>query len=184
MWRLGWIEWRWLGVFIASNHFLAVGWVCCRWAHQTVRWCTWHSTVHCTVRATSADRWGLERLTIEVLCPLVAQDRPVAHRTVRCILTSALFTVASSTQSIVGRNWSLLRWLTGQFGAQQTVWWIIADWLREKPESGQFVRCLSVGTGQCPVRHWVHLCMFLLQTLYSSPTHFLCWFKLNFIHLR
>jgi hypothetical protein len=23
--RLGWLEWRWLGVFIASNHFLAVG---------------------------------------------------------------------------------------------------------------------------------------------------------------
>jgi hypothetical protein len=25
--KLGWIEWRWLGVFIASNHFLAVGWL-------------------------------------------------------------------------------------------------------------------------------------------------------------
>jgi hypothetical protein len=23
--RLGWFEWRWLGVFIASNHFLVVG---------------------------------------------------------------------------------------------------------------------------------------------------------------
>jgi hypothetical protein len=23
--KLGWIEWRWLGVFIASNHFLVVG---------------------------------------------------------------------------------------------------------------------------------------------------------------
>jgi hypothetical protein len=23
--KLGWLEWRWLGVFIASNHFLAVG---------------------------------------------------------------------------------------------------------------------------------------------------------------
>jgi hypothetical protein len=23
--KLGWREWRWLGVFIASNHFLAVG---------------------------------------------------------------------------------------------------------------------------------------------------------------
>jgi hypothetical protein len=22
---LGWFEWRWLGVFIASNHYLAVG---------------------------------------------------------------------------------------------------------------------------------------------------------------
>jgi hypothetical protein len=23
--KLGWLEWRWLGVFIASNHFLDVG---------------------------------------------------------------------------------------------------------------------------------------------------------------
>jgi hypothetical protein len=50
------------GVFIASNHFLAVGCFCCRWAHRTVRWCTGHGTVHCTVPATSADHWGLERL--------------------------------------------------------------------------------------------------------------------------
>jgi hypothetical protein len=63
-----------VGVFIASNHFLVVG---CRWVHQTVRWCTGHDTVHCPVRATSADHWGLERLTIEVLCPLVAPDSPV-----------------------------------------------------------------------------------------------------------
>jgi hypothetical protein len=48
-----------VGVFIGPNHFLAVGEVCWRWAHQTV-------TVHCPVRATSArplgfaavDRWS------------------------------------------------------------------------------------------------------------------------------
>jgi hypothetical protein len=28
------------GVFIASNHFLAIGCFCRRWAHQTVRWHT------------------------------------------------------------------------------------------------------------------------------------------------
>jgi hypothetical protein len=28
-----------------------------------------------------AARWGLERLTVEVLCPVVALDSPVAHRT-------------------------------------------------------------------------------------------------------
>jgi hypothetical protein len=33
------------------------------------------------VPATSADRWSLERLTIEVFCPFVALDSPVAHRT-------------------------------------------------------------------------------------------------------
>jgi hypothetical protein len=29
------------------------------------------------VRATSSARWGLERLTVEVLCLLVAPDSPV-----------------------------------------------------------------------------------------------------------
>jgi hypothetical protein len=74
---LGWLEWRWLGVFIASNHFLPVGWLCWRWAQRTVRWCTGHCTVHCPVRATSAGCWGLELLTVEVLYPLAAPDSPV-----------------------------------------------------------------------------------------------------------
>jgi hypothetical protein len=55
-----------------------------RWlsmAHRTGWWCTGHGTVHCPVRATSATRWGLERLTVEVLCLLPAPDSPVAHRT-------------------------------------------------------------------------------------------------------
>jgi hypothetical protein len=33
------------------------------------------------VRATSVARWGLERLTVEVLYPVVATDSPVAHQT-------------------------------------------------------------------------------------------------------
>jgi hypothetical protein len=41
--------------------------------------CTGHCTVHCPVLATSADRLGLERLTIEVICSLAAPDSPVAH---------------------------------------------------------------------------------------------------------
>jgi hypothetical protein len=47
-----------------------------------------HGIVHCPVRATSADRWGLEMLTIEVVCPFGAPNNLVAHRTVRCDLTS------------------------------------------------------------------------------------------------
>jgi hypothetical protein len=52
------------------------------------------------VSATSADRWGLEQLTVEVLCPLASTDSPVAHWIVRCVLTlqfwllhCALFTI-------------------------------------------------------------------------------------------
>jgi hypothetical protein len=33
-----------------------------------------HNIVHCPVRATSADRWGLELLIVEVFCPLAAPD--------------------------------------------------------------------------------------------------------------
>jgi hypothetical protein len=49
--------------------------------HQTVRWCTEHVTVQCPVRATLAACWGLERLTVEVLCLLAAPDSLVAHQT-------------------------------------------------------------------------------------------------------
>jgi hypothetical protein len=50
--------------------------------------CTGHGTVHCPVHATSANRWGLELLTVEVVCPCGAPDSPVAHWTIRCDLTS------------------------------------------------------------------------------------------------
>jgi hypothetical protein len=43
-----------------------------------------HSTVHCLVRATSADHWILELLTVEFACPCGATDNSLAHRTIRC----------------------------------------------------------------------------------------------------
>jgi hypothetical protein len=53
-WKLGCLEWWWLGVFIALNHHIAVGDGCCRWAHRTVRCATKHCPVcqpcHPTVR--------------------------------------------------------------------------------------------------------------------------------------
>jgi hypothetical protein len=63
-----------VGGIYSPNHYSGR---CCRWVHQTVRWRTRHSIVHCPVSAMSADRWGLERLTIEVVCPLAAPDSPV-----------------------------------------------------------------------------------------------------------
>jgi hypothetical protein len=166
MWRLGSLDglnrggW---GVFIASNHFLAVGWLCCRWAHRTVQGCTGHGTVHCPVRATSADRWGLELLTVEVFCPLVAPDSLVVHRTVRCVLTSqfwlltyALFTVPPPAQSTVGE---VDRFFVGSPDSPVNYSGVAL----RKPESGQFARATTWGTEQClvhtehcPVRHWLH----------------------------
>jgi hypothetical protein len=154
-------------------------------AHRTVRWCTGHGTVHCPMLATSADRWGLERLTIEVLCPLATLDNPVAHRTVRCVLTSqfwlltcALFTIYLTLQSTVGHSWPLLRWLTGHVwctpNSPVNYSGATLRKTRERPVCG----CLGLGTGQCLVRHWQHQCLSLLQTCRVPQLIFfvvLCW---------
>jgi hypothetical protein len=48
-------------------------------AHWIVWWCTQQGIVQCPVSATSAAHWGLERLTVEVLCLLAAPDSPVVR---------------------------------------------------------------------------------------------------------
>jgi hypothetical protein len=122
MWRcegLDQLEWWWLGVFIAPTTILAVA----------IDGHTRHGTVHCRVRAMSADHWGLEWLTVEVLCPLAAPDSPVRYDFV--VLTSALYTVHPSAQSTVRHRWPLLRWITGQSGAHRIVRWFIEEWFSE-----------------------------------------------------
>jgi hypothetical protein len=51
------------------------------------------------VRATSADRWGLEWLTIEVLCPHAVPDSPVHSDFV--VLTSDFYTIHCYSVSAV-----------------------------------------------------------------------------------
>jgi hypothetical protein len=86
--KLGCLEWWWLGGIYSPNQHSS------RWMYSLSMGtldspvCTGHSTVHCPVRATSADRWGLEQLAIEFAYPCGAPDSSVAHRTVRCDLTS------------------------------------------------------------------------------------------------
>jgi hypothetical protein len=60
-----------VGGIYSPNHYSSC---CCRW-------CTEQGTVHCSVCATSANRWGLERLTIEVFYLIAAPDSLGAHRT-------------------------------------------------------------------------------------------------------
>jgi hypothetical protein len=123
---------------------------CCRWAHRTVRWCTVHDTVNYPVPATSVDRWGLERLAIEVFCPLVAPDSPV-HSDFS-LAHYLLFTAVDRL-----RSWPLLRWLTGL--VRCTLYSPVnysgatPRESRERPVWG----VLGLGTGQCPVRHGQHL---------------------------
>jgi hypothetical protein len=65
------------GVFIASNHFLVVGYFCCRWTHRTVWWYIGQVlfTIRCVPRQHA--RWGLERSTVGTPCPVAAPDSPV-----------------------------------------------------------------------------------------------------------
>jgi hypothetical protein len=72
-----------VGGIYSPNHYSSR---CCRWR-------TGQDNVHCPVRATSAHRWGLERLTVEVLCLVDAPDSPVAHRT--CPVRSDFFALTS-----------------------------------------------------------------------------------------
>jgi hypothetical protein len=126
--RLGWLEWWWLGVFIAPTTISAVA----------VDGHTGHNTVHCPVPATSADHWGLERLTVEVFYPLAAPDMSGAF----WLLTSTLctFTVHAVDR---WRCLLLLRWLTGHVLCTPTIRWIIAEWILENLESSQFSSALA-----------------------------------------
>jgi hypothetical protein len=143
---------------------------------QIVRWCTVHGIVHCPVCATLADRWGLERLNVEVLCPLAAPDSLVAHWTVQCVLTSqfwlltsALFTVHRSRPLGAVDRFSI-----GSSDSPVNYSGATPRKTRERPVRG----VLGLGTGQCLVRHWQHQCLSLLQTCRDPQLIFfvgLCW---------
>jgi hypothetical protein len=145
-----------VGGIYNPNHYSSR---CCRWAHRTVWWCTGHSTFHCPVSATSADYWGLEWLTVEVLCPLVALDSLVAHRTCPVLsdftaLTSDFCTVhfLLFMQSTIG---SVDHCSVGSLDSLV----IYSGATPENPESGQFasalarapdsVRCATGSTNAC-----------------------------------
>jgi hypothetical protein len=97
--RLGWLEWWWLGVFIALTNILAVGWLLYRWAHRTqyyslsvvchISWSLKLSVflVHRTVRwhtGQSSVTWR-HRLSSDLWrsnCCAVNGSRPLAKSTV------------------------------------------------------------------------------------------------------
>jgi hypothetical protein len=159
---------RWLGVFIAPNHFLAVGKVYWWWTHRTVRWRTGQSPF--VVRYASVRVWSCWPFETFVF---------LLHRTVRCPLTSARH---CSSLFI----WAVDRWCAGSrcsagspdspvnySGArpEETREWLV-HWmpsLVHRTVSGAPLgSTLSV----------------LLQFLIESLTEFLSWFVLNLVHLR
>jgi hypothetical protein len=155
---LGWLWMRWLGVFIAPNHFLAVGWLCCRWAHRTVRWCTGQSlfTVRCAPRQRA--HWGLELLIVGTLCPFATLDSPVPHRTVRWPLTSMLWLLCGTVE-----HYSLLQSTIGAQGviaslAHRTVQCTPdspVNYSGERPENSR--EWLFVDTVRCATWHHILL---------------------------
>jgi hypothetical protein len=159
-------------------------------AHQTVRWCTRQGIVHYPVPATSADRWGLKRLTIEVLCPLAAPDSPVAHQTcpVRtdfAALTSDFCTVhfycSHSRPLSTGDRYSI--GTPDMSGAHRTVRWIITSVSRENPRAASW---WGARPGHQTVSGAPLASPFLVFSpiIVESPTQFLSWFMLNLMHLR
>jgi hypothetical protein len=123
-WKLGCLEWWWLGVFIALNHHIAIGDGCCRWVHRTLS----------GAPATSPNRYGPGASNLWRLCFLVAPESPVPHRTgtvhypVRLWrllwLLRALFAHCSSDPRFCSRP---LRQRAIAPLVHRIVWWIIAE---------------------------------------------------------
>lgn len=173
---------RWLRIFIAPNHFLAVGYFCWWRAHRTVRWRTGQTLFTVWCAPCQHARWGLELVDRWSRCPIVAPDSPMTpdfaaltsarhcsylqatvgaqgviapltHRTVRC--TPDNLVNYSGASPLNSREW-LVRLCTGMSGAYRT--------LSDVP-LGSTLSCLA-------------------PNLIVSPTEFLSWFVLNLMHLR
>jgi hypothetical protein len=93
-----------------SSHWL----FCLAWGTPDSPVRTGHSTVHCPLRATSADRWGLELLTIEVICPFGAPNSLVRPDVAYCLLTSDVSDYGTVDHWV---KMTIAHGLTGQFGA-------------------------------------------------------------------
>jgi hypothetical protein len=81
------------------------------------------------------------------------------------------------------RSRPLLRWLPSMSDAHRIVRWIIAERLWENPRAASSWvprpghRTVFGASLAAPM-------LIFAPNLQSSPTYFLCWFMLNFMHLR
>jgi hypothetical protein len=144
--KLGWLEWRWLRVFIATTTILAV--VVYGAPDSPVVHRTWHYLVSGACHVIGPLGFGAVDHWNPLSCSCTKQS--------------------GGTPDMSGAFW--LSALTSPL-AHRTVWWIIAERPLEKNESEQFAWCsawCSVHTGHCPVRHWQHHFKSLLQ-IYLSP---------------
>jgi hypothetical protein len=187
---LGWEWMRWLGVFIAPNHFhsrwwrlLAMGAPDSPVRHQTV-------TVHYPVRATSAQLLGFGAVDHWRRLSSSCTGQSGAFWLLR---GSSLFLL---TKRPLVRRESLLRWLTRQSdgtpdspvnysGARlQIPEWLVwsCTTLVHRTLSGGAPDTVRWHTGQSGTPFFSTLKV-LLQFLIVSLTWFLSWFVLNLMHL-
>jgi hypothetical protein len=106
---LVWLEWRWLGVFIAPTTNSTVGEGCCRWAHQPR-----HPTVRVLMVLTvgALTSWGTGQS--------VPHRIGIVHCPVRVLAAALTLRELSAHFAFVSRP---LRWLAVAPLAHRTVWW-------------------------------------------------------------
>jgi hypothetical protein len=143
---------------------------------------TRHSTVHCLVRATSADRWGLELFTIEVVCPYGAPDSPVRPDVAYCLLTSD-----ASDYGAVDRSQPLAESTVAPW-AHRTVQCTPDSPMNFSGRALRFPRSASSWSAPAwaldTVRCTTGWCKFiLLQSCRIAPRSFSLHVYMNFMHL-
>jgi hypothetical protein len=157
--RLGWLEYGWLGVFIAQPLFqplLSMGTRDSPVVHQTW-YCSLSGACHVSrpLGFGAVDRWSLLS-SCYTRQSGGTPDSPCVLTSQLWLLTFALCTFLLFTEVNRWHRWPLLRWLTGHVrcipnspvnysGASPTE-------TREWPDRG----VLGLGIGRCPVRHWQH----------------------------
>jgi hypothetical protein len=130
---LGWLEWRWLGVFIALNHQTTVGEVLLSMGAPDIVRCASHVTQPLGFwRSRPLERWLL-----------VAPDNLVLHRTGTVPCPLRLWPLLWLLPRIVALSGALcsrpLRRLAVAPLVHRTVWWIIAEqrWRNPKLKSSE-----------------------------------------------
>jgi hypothetical protein len=114
-----------------------------------------HRTHYCSLSGECHVRQPLEFGAVDRWSPLFSCGTWQSSATWRCILSSD-FCRSDCYTFNRSRSWLLLRCLTWQSGGAPDSPMNFSGRALRKPESGQFAEGCILGTGQCPVHHWLH----------------------------
>jgi hypothetical protein len=164
-WKLGCLEWWWLGDIYSSNYQNSHWEGCCRWVHRIVRYATRHCPVrqphHPTVRVLTVSTvgaltsWGTRQSGAALDRYYSLSGAPSGTALTLCELSAYCSRPCSLLQSTVGVVAVALLGTPDSSVLHRTVWWILAEWLWRKPEAEEFgvdlpgapdtVRCARAG---------------------------------------